>query len=54
MSKSTICREAKRSGGKNYAVQSVQTANISNDTAFREFVVHEFGNKVVEKQKAWK
>ena len=34
------------SGGKNYVVRSVQTANISNDTAFREFVVHEFGNKV--------
>ena len=27
-------------------MRSVQTANISNDTAFREFVVHEFGNKV--------
>ena len=36
----------KGSGGKNYVVRSVQTANISNDTAFREFVVHEFGNKV--------
>ena len=34
------------SGGKIHVVRSVQTANILNDTAFREFVVHDFGNKV--------
>ena len=42
----------KGSGGKNYVVRSIQTANISNDTAFREFVVHEFGNKVCGEAKS--
>ena len=42
------------SGGKNHVVRSVQTGNISNDIAFREFAVHEFGNKVCGEAKAWK